>query len=159
MTRKSKGYLAAGLGASCCVLPLVLLAVGLGGSVLTVFLVKYKTYLMTLAVGVLVYSWFQYTRDAKQCSDQVCEIAGGRLRRWMLGVNTAVVSFFLVITYTPLGSLVGVDYKSEGAVTAEAGTQSAAGRIASNTPGMNPAQPSPGASRMERLALRVEGMT
>lgn len=65
MNKPNKGFLGGLLGASCCVLPLALIAAGLGGSVLTVFLVRYKTYLMALAVGVLAYAWYAYRRDAK----------------------------------------------------------------------------------------------
>ena len=151
MERKSKGFLAAGLGASCCVLPLVLLAVGLGGSLLTVFLVRYKAYLMTFAAAVLIYAWAQYARDAKQCSTQLCEIAGGRLRKWMLGANTAVVFFFIIITYTPLGAFFAIDAGGQEIQTAEASARTVSGmRTAAQTPGMD---------QLRKLSLRVEGMT
>lgn len=162
MKLKDNGAVAAGLGVSCCILPLILIAVGLGGSVLAVFLVKYKAYLMTLAVGVLAYSWFQYSRDMKLCDTQVCEIAGGKPRKWMLGVNTTVVAFFFVITYTPAGTLVGIDYVGGSTVTAEAsvpsGPMTVAPASALRTVGPTSGTAS-GPSRVERLALRVEGMS
>ncbi|MEE9275135.1 MAG: mercuric transporter MerT family protein [bacterium] len=147
MKQESKGHLAAVLGASCCVLPLALIAVGLGGSLLTIILVRYKAWLMGMAAAALVFAWAMYARDARKCSAEFCEMIGGRLRKWMLGANTAVVVFFVVITYTPLGSLVGIDFVSESAVTAEA-----------SVPGL-PVGAGDGKTRMERLALRVEGMS
>jgi hypothetical protein len=168
MNRDSKGFLAAGLGLSCCVLPLVLIVAGLGGSLLTVFLVKYKTYLMTLAVLALLYSWSIYARDARECATRLCEIAGGRFRKWMLGANTAVVVFFLIITYTPAGALVGVDFQGESVIAANVAGQSApAAKIpplalpafAKQTADAAPAGMADGATRMERLSLRVEGMS
>ncbi len=168
MNRDSKGFLAAGLGLSCCVLPLVLIVAGLGGSLLTVFLVKYKTYLMTLAVLALLYSWSIYVRDARECATQLCEIAGGKLRKWMLGANTAVVVFFLIITYTPAGALVGVDFQGESlAAVNSAGQAAPAAKIppldlpvfAKQAADAGPVEVADGASRMERLSLRVEGMT
>ncbi len=53
MNPKNNGVFAGILGVSCCVVPLILVAAGLVGSLLTVFLVKYKVYLMTLAVAAL----------------------------------------------------------------------------------------------------------
>lgn len=147
MEKENKGYFAAVLGASCCVLPLALVAVGLGGSLLTIFLVRYKVWLMGMAVAALFFAWAMYARDAKKCSTELCEMVGGRLRKWMLGANTAVVVFFFVITYTPLGALVGIDFVSESAVTAEA-----------SAPGL-PAGEGVRKTRMEKLALRVEGMS
>jgi len=140
--RKDKGVLAGILGASCCVVPLLLIAAGLGSSLLTVFLVRYKAYLMTAALGALAWAWYAYRRDRRACEGGVCEIAGGRARRWLLWANTAVVAFFFVITYTPAGALVGVDVSPAAAVSA---------------PKVKTAAPGPG--RMERLALRVEGMS
>ncbi|MDP6366942.1 MAG: hypothetical protein QF787_12460 [Nitrospinota bacterium] len=53
MNPKNNGVFAGILGVSCCVVPLILVAAGLVGSLLTVFLVKYKVYLMTLVVAAL----------------------------------------------------------------------------------------------------------
>jgi hypothetical protein len=60
---EKSGILAGVLGASCCVIPLSLIMAGMGGSLLTIFLVKYKTYLMTLAVAALAFAWVRYVRD------------------------------------------------------------------------------------------------
>ncbi|MBI3127685.1 MAG: hypothetical protein HYZ11_08795 [Candidatus Tectomicrobia bacterium] len=144
MNKPNKGFLAGTLGASCCVLPLVLIAVGLGGSVLTVFLVRYKTYLMALAVVALGYAWYAYRRDVMACELGLCEIGGGKARKWLLWANTAAVAFFFAITYTPAGAYLGVDVNN----TAPGGEPPA--RVAAS---------SPARTRMERLALRVEGMT
>lgn len=159
----NNGLLAGIAGSSCCVLPFVLIFAGLGGSFLTVFFVNYKIYFMTFAGAVLIYSWVKYRREAKLCETQVCELAGGRLRKWMLGVNTAVVLFFFIITYTPAGALVSVDYVGENPVIAKASVESASGRtIPASTPtvsGSGPTMSRDGATRMERLTLRIEGMT
>ena len=136
---------------------------GLGGSLLTIFLVKYKTYVMTFAVAALVFAWARYARDAKVCATQFCEITGGRFRKWTLGANTAIVVFFLIITYTPAGALVGVDFQGN-APAIQAGIQ---GEAAGVIPPLNPqfgsaapaARETNGSTRLERLSLRVEGMS
>lgn len=108
MKQDKSGFLAVVLASSCCLLPLLLIAVGLGGSLLTVVLVRYKAYLMTGALAALAYAWVQYRRDVTRCASGVCTLVGGRLRKWMLGVSTAVVAFFFVTTYTPVGSFASV---------------------------------------------------
>ncbi len=162
MIEKNNGVLAGILGASCCVIPLVLIATGLGGSLLTIFLVKYKGYLMTLAAVALSLAWAQYAREAKECAARFCEITGGKYRKWILGVNTAVVVFFLVVTYTPAGALVSVDFQSAEPTVIAAGTQSGPGIIPPLDPQFGAARPvreSGDATRLERLTLRVEGMS
>lgn len=147
MKQGNKGFLAAGLGVSCCILPLFLIVAGLGGSFLTVFLVQYKAYLMTLAAGILIYSWIQYSRDAKQCATQMCELVGGKFRQWMLGINTGVVIFFFLITYTPLGAAFAIDAGSPNPVAAAANGQAESAVLQE------------GMGKLKKLALRVEGMT
>jgi mercuric ion transport protein len=145
MNKPNRGFLAGTLGSSCCILPLALIAAGLGGSVLTVFLVRYKTYLMALAVGALGYAWYTYKRDARACEAGACEIAGGKMRKWLLWANTAAVAFFFAITYTPAGAYLGVDVNNAGAP---------GGKPLAAVETSSPAQ-----VRLERLALRVDGMT
>ena len=145
MDKPKNGSFAGLLGASCCVLPLALIAAGLGGSVLTVFLVRYKTYLMALAVVALGHAWYTYKRDAQACEAGVCEIAGGKTRKWLLWANTAAVAFFFAITFTPAGAYLGVDVNNTAAL---GGKPPAAMEVSSPTQ-----------TRMERLALRVDGMT
>jgi hypothetical protein len=111
MNSKNNGVFAGILGVSCCVIPLILVVAELGGSLLTIFLVKYKAYFMTLAVAALALAWVQYLREARECAARFCAITGGKYRKWILGANTAVVVFFLIITYTPAGALVGVDFQ------------------------------------------------
>lgn len=163
MNRKNNGVLAGGLGMSCCVLPLILVAAGLGGSLLTVFLVKYKAYLMIVAVAALGLAWMQYLREARECATRFCAVTGGKYRKWVLGGNTAVVVFFLIVTYTPAGALVGVDFQGVESFAVPVGPKGAgAGAIPPLDPQFGAARPvndNAGATRLERLTLRVEGMS
>ena len=161
MQQEKHGFLAAVLASSCCVLPLVLLTVGLGGSVLTMVLVQYKAYLMTFALAALVYAWVQYARDTKQCAAQACALVGGRFRKWMLGVNTGVVVLFVLITYTPVSSLANVVL--QGSLDAAQAPSGLVQTPASERPGPAPLARASGESgatmQREKLTLRVDGMT
>ncbi len=161
MKHAKSGCLAAGLATSCCLLPLLLAMVGLGGSVLTAVLVQYKAYLMAVAFAALVYAWVHYARDATQCASQACALVGGRLRKWLLGVNTGMVVLVFLLTYTPVSSLAHVVLSGSsdparapgGPLPLRSAERLHPGTVvkASGAPG----EP----TRMEQLALRVEGMT
>lgn len=163
MKHDKSGFLAAGLATSCCVVPLLLVTIGLSGSVLTVVLVQYKAYLMTFALATLVYAWGQYVRDTKRCTSAACALVGGRLRKWLLGVNTGVVMLFLFITYTPAGALVSALLQSG---TEPAHTPSRQGNVSTAVAGRpvavalaQPRGEGGAQTRLEQLALRVEGMS
>ena len=102
-------------------------------------------------------------REAKECETQFCAITGGKYRKWMLGANTAMVLFFLIVTYTPAGALVGVDFQSDefpGAVSSLRKEATAAippldPRFTSG----RPVRERVDKTRYERLTLRVEGMS
>lgn len=155
MNHGKNGVLATIFAASCCVLPLLLITLGLGGSMLAVVLVRYKAYFMTIAVAALAYAWVQYRRDTKQCASRACTLVGGRLRKWMLGINTGIVALFFLLTYTPAGSLANVGLQDDTGRAQVIGAR----RHASN-PSVKPSDTGSGEqARLEHLALRVEGMT
>ncbi len=161
MKHGKSGVLAAVLASSCCVLPLLLLAAGLGGSLLTVVLAQYKAYLMTFAVAALGLTWVNYVRDTKRCAAEVCELIGGRFRTWMLRINTVVVAFFLLTSYTPAGSLASSvlqgspDLVQPSTVRATVATPAAKRLVTSVTTSAEV-----GTQRqLEKVSLRVEGMS
>ncbi len=84
---------AAGLSASCCILPLVLVLLGLGGvwvGTLT-SLAAYKPWLLTLSAGLLAFGyWRAYGRPAS-CAGGSCRRGGLRLTRAILWFSTLVV--------------------------------------------------------------------
>ncbi len=155
MRQEKSGFLATVLATSCCVMPLLLIALGLGGSVLAVVLVRYKAYLMALALVALAYTWWQYARDRTRCAAEICALTGGRWHQGILGLNTGVVAFFFLMTYTPVGSwaTVALSGVRQPSLTTRALRQ---GDNAS--PAASGAVPVP-QRQTEPLALRVEGMT
>ena len=163
MKQEKSGALAVVLASSCCILPLLLVAAGLGGSVLTVVLVRYKAYLMTFAIAVLGYAWVQYRRDVTRCDSEVCTLVGGRFRKWMLGISTAVVAFFFMTSNTPVGSFASVVLQGGPDLSQLTSDQVQMAPPATGRPSLGTRTMARAASDetngMEKVALRVEGMT
>ena len=101
------GYLATAFGSLCCIVPLILLGVGLGGTMLPMFFVSYKVPFLTVAVMALGLAWFLYLRDKKRCLAEGCPLVGARFRLWMLRGNTLAVVVFMLISLTPMGVVAG----------------------------------------------------
>ncbi len=100
-------FLATGFSSLCCIVPLILLGVGLGGTMLPMFFVSYKVPFLTIAFVALSLAWFLYARDRKRCAAEGCALVGSKLRLWMLGGNTAVIVVFALLSLTPVGVTAG----------------------------------------------------
>jgi hypothetical protein len=161
MQQEKTGFLAVVLASSCCLLPLLLIAAGLGGSLLTVVLVRYKAYLMTAALAALGYAWVQYRRDVRRCASGACILVGGRFRKTMLVASTTVVALFFLITYTPVGSFASVLLQGGTDLPRLTNNQAQVSPPVTERPSL--VTTARGASEqtqgLEKLTLRVDGMT
>lgn len=161
MQQEKTGFLAVVLASSCCLLPLLLIAAGLGGSLLTVVLVRYKAYLMTAAIAALGYAWVQYRRDVKRCASGVCTLVGGRFRKTMLVASTTVVAVFFLTTYTPVGSFASILLQGGSDLPRLTNDQTQALRFVfeRSSQGTVARGTSAQTQGLEKVALRVDGMT
>lgn len=170
------GYLATAFGSLCCIVPLILLGVGLGGTMLPMFFVSYKVPFLTVAVTALGLAWILYLRDKKRCLAEGCSLIGSRVRLWMLGGNTLAVVVFILISLTPLGVVAGntlfppPDLEaltvqnppptgSPGKRIIGNFTPTPAGPKADAVTSAATAAPGAGMEKAERISLRVEGMS
>ena len=162
------GYLATAFGSLCCIIPLILLGVGLGGTMLPMFFVSYKVPFLTVAVMALGLAWYLYLRDKKRCLADGCSLVGSRVRLWMLGGNTLAVVVFMLISLTPMGVVAGnilFPPPDLGALAVQAPPSlgmPVTGKGGSLLPvGPGAGVPVAGAAlaKAKQIALRVEGMS
>lgn len=180
-------FLATGFGSLCCIVPLLLLGVGLGGTMLPMFFVSYKVPFMTVAVTALGLAWYLYLRDRRRCLTEGCVLVGSRWRGWVLGGNTLAVAIFMLISLTPLGVVAGnalfpppdlgaltaqpppslaapIAGKSGGLLAVPLGSRAGAGASGTGAARRKVARadaavPGTGMAMTNRIALRVEGMS
>ncbi|NWF44932.1 mercuric ion transporter MerT [Hydrogenophaga sp. D2P1] len=95
------GGLAAGLASACCLGPLVLVSVGLGGAWIAnlTALEPYRPVFITVALGALVLAYRRVYRPVEQCRPgEVCAVPavrrGYRIVFWVVVVLVAIALGF-----------------------------------------------------------------
>ena len=95
------GVVAALLAASCCLLPLALIATGVAGAGLMMAMMRYEWLTLPLGVGGLAGAYVLYFRERRRCDTAGCRVVGERATKVMLGVATAVVAVALLLRLFP----------------------------------------------------------
>lgn len=95
------GVVAALLAASCCLLPLALIATGVAGAGLMMTMMRYEWLTLPLGVGGLAGAYALYFRERRRCDTAGCRVVGERATKVMLGVATAVVAVALLLRLFP----------------------------------------------------------
>jgi len=99
MRAKILGLLSALTASLCCIGPLLLVALGLGGLGLGAIIGKYHWVLILMATLFLVFSWKSYFREKKVCQSKQCEFQGKRLTRISLILASAFVLVFAGLNF------------------------------------------------------------
>ena len=101
MDSHKTGIISAALASVCCVGPLLLAVLGLGGLGISAFIGEYHWYFIGGATAVLAFSWATFLRERRRCASEQCEMVNGRLTRVTLPLATvAVVGFMGLNAYT-----------------------------------------------------------
>lgn len=100
-TANATGVIAALLAASCCVLPLTLIVLGVAGAGVMMQMMRYEWITLPLGVLGLSAAWTLYYRDKKRCETSACRFAGRRVRQIILGGATLVVGVALLLRLFP----------------------------------------------------------
>lgn len=86
------GIVSAILASACCIGPLLLVAVGLGGG--AAFLGRYHWLFLAAGVGVLTWAWIKFIREKRACDCEGKPMASRRAGLFMLLAATAIVLGF-----------------------------------------------------------------
>jgi copper chaperone CopZ len=98
------GVLSAAFASACCGLPLLLVAVGLGGLGFGSFLGRYHWYFTGIGVALLSAAWFVFLREKRHLYAAGIEMNNARFTSAMLGIATLAVAGFLALNvYSALG--------------------------------------------------------
>jgi copper chaperone CopZ len=88
------GILSALVASVCCVGPVVLILLGLGGLGLGAMLGRYHWWFILAAVGLLVFAWRVYFKERGRCRAASCEMAQGKITvRALIGASVVVALF------------------------------------------------------------------
>jgi mercuric ion transport protein len=92
MKAKSAGILAAVLGSSCCIGPLLLVAVGLGAGAAVIG--RYHWFFVVGAIAVLAWAWIKHFREKTRCACEHRPMEGRGISLFTLLVASAIVLAF-----------------------------------------------------------------
>ena len=93
--------LAAGLAASCCILPIALIAAGLASAGPMMSMMRYEWLTLPLGVAGLTGAIVVYAHRRRQCATSGCRFVGQRLNQMFLILGTIVVSTALLLRFFP----------------------------------------------------------
>lgn len=102
MDSNKTGIISAALASVCCVGPLLLATLGLGGLGISAFIGEYHWYFVGGATVVLTFAWVRFLRERRRCATEQCEMVNGRVTRVTLPLATLAVAGFMglnVYTY------------------------------------------------------------
>ena len=95
------GLVAALLVASCCLLPLALIATGIAGAGLMMTMMSYEWLTLPLGVFGLAGAYAFYFLERGRCDTAGCRLAGERGTKIMRGIATAVVAVAVLLKLFP----------------------------------------------------------
>ena len=93
--------LAAGLAASCCILPIGLIGAGVASAGLMMSMMRYEWLTLPLGVVGLGGSFAVYVRKRRRCDSAGCRFVGQRLNQVILALATVVVTVALLLRLFP----------------------------------------------------------
>ncbi len=93
--------LAAGLAASCCIVPIALIATGLASAGLMMSMVRYEWLTLPLGVAGLAGAFVAYTHHRRQCATTGCRFVGQRANQMFLILGSIVVVTALLLRVFP----------------------------------------------------------
>jgi len=90
------GLLSALLAASCCLIPIGLIAIGIGSVGWMMTLMKYQWLTIPAGILFLAGAYYAYFREKRRCATEGCRFVGRRFNVGMLLFATGIVSFAIV---------------------------------------------------------------
>lgn len=141
MKAKGLGILSAITASVCCLGPLLLILLGLGGLGLGAVIGKYHWYFITGAGVLLAFAWRSFLKEKKSCETKQCEMKNKNMTRNILAGATLVVMTFVglnVYTYakispseatTKSGVQMTIPVKGMSCFTCETAVQSAVHKL------------------------------
>src|SRR6058998_857912 len=89
------------LSSLCCLLPLAVIALGLGSGAFMAVTMRYRWLLIPAGIIGVAAGFFFYFRERRRCAALVCRMAGSRITLALLIVASLVVGTSIVLDRLP----------------------------------------------------------
>ena len=95
------GVVAAGVSSLCCLLPLMVIFLGLGSGAFMMTTMRYRAIFIPAGIIGVALGWLLYLRERKRCSSLACRMAGGKLNVSLLLLTTVLVAVAVALDQFP----------------------------------------------------------
>ncbi len=97
MRAEKLGFLSIFLASICCVVPVSLALLGLGGLGVGAFIGSNHWYFVGAAAVLLTAAWINFVKERRRCATERCEMTGGKIARVTLPAATVAVIGFAAL--------------------------------------------------------------
>ena len=95
------GVVSAIVAASCCLLPIALIALGIAGAGFMMTMMRYEWITLPLGVTGLAGAYAFYFRGRRRCDAAGCRFVGQRLTQVILALATVIVTVAILLRMFP----------------------------------------------------------
>lgn len=99
MKESRLGILSAFIASVCCLGPLVLILLGLGGLGIGAAIGKYHWYFIVAALVLITFAWRSYLKKKKTCNLKGCQMENKKITLLTLIITTLIVSIFVALNF------------------------------------------------------------
>lgn len=85
----------------CCLLPVAVVLLGLGGGAFMIVTMRYQWLLLPIGILGVAAGYHLYFRESRRCSTIGCAFAGSKLNAALLGFATALLGAEIVLAVFP----------------------------------------------------------
>lgn len=97
MKASKLGILSALIASICCLGPVLLILLGLGGLGIGAVIGKYHWYFIAAALVLLAFAWESYLKKKKACDLKACQMENKRITLVILTLSTSIVGIFIAL--------------------------------------------------------------
>jgi hypothetical protein len=94
-------WVGAALSSLCCLLPLTVIALGLGSGAFMAVTMQYRWLLIPAGIAGVLAGVLLYVRERRRCDALACRMAGGRIALAALALAALVVTTSIVLDQFP----------------------------------------------------------
>ncbi len=95
------GVMAATISSLCCLLPLMVILLGLGSGAFMMTTMQYRAIFIPAGIIGVALGWLLYFRECKRCTAMACRMAGGYLNMGLLLLASILVAGAVILDQFP----------------------------------------------------------
>ncbi len=152
------GLVSSSISSLCCLLPLAVVALGLGSGAFMAVTMRYSSIFIPMGLVGVSLGYYLYFRERRRCAQLVCQMAGSRVNLALLLVSTLIlISATTLVAFPSYTNALIASMGGEVAMGSMQAKQSGAARQTVTVQDLAPRSDPPVVEA--RVTLQVDGIT